>query len=376
MKKIISLLLVCILVMSCTACGLHQGDPENQEAKLMEFVKKHYGEAEILEKKTEILDTASIYRLKDKQDGFEYPMTAMEVYMSDLGFVSSEDENANAKTLVFDGQFTMKYVSNLVQNKVPHDEFQQVCADYPNLMDVSIFTYEKTVNNAFTVDTEETAMMMKEMDETAISTMASLLKKYDDRKILNYYIMPIYAAEEKDGGVSIKYDETDNAMLLGYYDFFFDYIMKPEEFDGVGTLHDYLMEGDYKNIEIKAVNADIPQSAIDVEEGFEFLPSVVDDGTFIILEIDGVAYEFFTLPGAREFDTETDDYGIHQGSFLDVMATERSGARDVMIAYYATVYPHNFTQMSLHLKPVELTSSGTNPEEQPITPENTEGTTE
>lgn len=368
MKKIISILLVCVLAMSCTACGLHHGDPANQEAKLMEFVSKHYGEAEILDKKTEVLDTASMYRLKDKQDGFEYPMTAMEVYLSDLGFESSDE---TAKTLVFDGQFTMKYVSNLVKTKVPKEEFQQVCNEYPNLMDVSIFTYEQTVNQVFTVDVEETAMMMQEMDETAIHTMASLLEKYDNRNVLKHYIMPIYSAEKVDGVINIKYDANDQAVLLGYYDFFFDYIMKPEEFDGVGTLHDYLLGSSDKKVVIEAVNTDIPQSAITVEEGFAFLPSVNTKGTFMILEIDGVRYEFFTLPGTREFDTEVDEYGIHKGSFLDVMATERSGGRDVMIAYYATLYPHNFHNMALHLKPVTPVSDTTD-NNIPTTPENTE----
>lgn len=376
MKKLISILLICVLAFSCTACGFHQGDPENQETKLMEFVKKHYGEAEILDKKTEILDTASVYRLKDKQDGFEYPMTVLEVYMSDLGFTSSDDDSQDQKTLVFDGQFTMKYVSHLVQNKIPHEEFQQVCNDYPKLMDVSIFTYEKTVNDVFTVDAEETAMMMQEMDETAIRTMASLMKKYDERKILNYYIMPIYVAEQSEDTINIKYDANGEAMLLGYYDFFFDYIMKPEDFDGVGTLHDYIMDSDYENVVIKAVNSDIPQDAVDVEEGFAFLPAVDGKGTFIVLDIDGVSYEFFTLPGVREFTTETDEYGIHQGSFLDIMATERSGGRDVMIAYYAELYPGNFTNMSLHLKPVAPSSGTTNPSEPEATPENTEGNAE
>jgi hypothetical protein len=223
----------------------------------------------------------------------------------------------------------------------------------------------------FTVETEETSMMMQEMDKDAIHAMASLMKKYDERNILHYYIMPIYEAEKNNGTTSVKYDSKGIAVLLGYYDFFFDYIMKPEDFDGVGTLHDYLMDSDYKSIVIQAVNTDITKSAISVEEGFAFLPSVTDSGTFIIVEIDGVRYEFFTLPGTREFDTEVDEYGIHKGSFLDVMATERSGGRDVMIAYYATLYPHNFHNMALHLKPVTPVSDTTD-NNIPTTPENTE----
>lgn len=359
MKKILSMIMVCILVLSGTACSLQRGDPAHQEAKLMEFVTKHYGEAEVLEKSTEMLDSASVYRLKDKQDGFEYPMTALEVYMSDLGFVSSDDtDNQNQKTLVFDGQFTMKYVSNLVQKKIPREEFEQVCQNFPKLMDVSIFTYDETVNDVFTVETEETAMMMQEMDESAIRAMATLMKKYDDRNVLQNYIMPIYLAEQSNGMINIKY-ENDEAMLLGYYDFFFDYIIQPEHFDGVGTLHDYLVNSDYEKITIKAVNHDVPQSAVEVEEGFSFLPAVNAKGTFIILDIDGTSYEFFTLPGVRDFTTETDEYGIHKGSFLDIMATERSGGRDVMIAYYAALYPYNFTDMSMHLKPVSVTSDAT-----------------
>ena len=354
MKKIIALVLGCIIALSCTACGFSQGNPANQEKQLMEFVNKYYGEADIVDKQSEILDTASIYRLKDKTDGFIYTMTALEVYMSDLGFVPNDAQYADYKTIAFDGQFIVKYVGNLVKAKLQKEAFEKVLQDYPALLDVSVLTYETTFSNIFTLDTEETAFMMAEMDESAIRAMASLMKEQDTRDMLKYYIMPIYQAEEVNGVTEMKYDISGQPMVLGYYDFFFDYILKPEVFDGIGTLHDYFMEQDYKNIVIKSAEPNINPNAVQTEEGFEFLPYVEVNGTFIVLEIDGEMYEFFTLPGVKKFDSATDEYGIHQGSFLDIMATKRSGGRDIMIAYYATMYPQEYTSMTLHFQPLQI----------------------
>lgn len=358
MKKLIALLLVCATMLSLTACGFHQGNPQQQEKALLEYVAKYYGEAEVVEKKNEILDTASIYTLKDKKDGFLYPMTAMEVYMSDLGFKTAEN-NPDAKTIVFDGQFITKYVSNLMQNKVDSAEYIEFAESHKDtFMDVAIFERETTAASLFAITSDETAFLVPSLDAQTIRECAAMMRKYDERGILNYYMMPIYKGVATETGYTAAENADGTAIVLGYYDFFLDYVMKPEEFDGVATLHDYLVSTEYaeKTLRVQTVSVDIPASSIKVAEGFSFAPSITQKGTFIILYVDDVLYEFYTLLGIKEFDSETDEFGIYEGSFLHMLHPERTGGKDVLVASYALTYSNLYTNLTLHFKPVESTS--------------------
>ncbi len=358
MKKILALVLVLVMMLSMTACGFHQGDLKKQEAGLLAFVKQYYGEAEVVEKEAAILDTASVYTLKDKKDGFTYPMTALEVYMSDLGFVTAEGET-DAKTIVFDGQFITKYVSNLVINKIPDAEMKELAAKYPDtLVDISIFERETTAASVFKITSDETVLIMQSLDEEAIYAAAALMEKYDERHVLHDYMMPIYKGGMVDGESTPTYDATGKVVLLGYYDFYLDYIIPPTEFDGIATLHDYLLGSEHadKDIKITVVSTDVPSSAVTTETGFAFAPSLSQTGDLIMLTIDGVAYEFYTLLGYKAFETETDEFGIREGSFLDVLNPEKTGGKDVLVASYALSYPGLYTNLTLHFKQITATS--------------------
>ena len=364
MKRIIALILMCAMMLSLTACSWHQGSPENQEKKMLEFVKTYYGEAEVVEKKMALLDTATIFLLKDKQDGFTYPLTAMEVYMSDLGF-TSDGAADDAKTIVFDGQFTLQYVANLAANKIPASEYNEVVGAYDTLLDMLVFEYEQTSANMFTVLVNETCLLMTSADESAITAIAQLMEKYDERKVLNYYVMPVYQAKMEGEEPAVEYDKDGAPIILGYYDFFFNYFMTPDEFEGVTMMHDYLVDSKYQNIKIREVSNDIPSSSVDVESGFAFAPNLETSGTFIIAEVDGELYEFYTLMGYKGFEGEHDEYGIYTGSFLDMIAPERIGNKDVMVAYYAMVYPSIYTNLTLHFKPVDTSANDKTETEQP-----------
>ena len=364
MKRIIALILMCAMMLSLTACSWHQGSPENQEKKMLEFVKTYYGEAEVVEKKMALLDTATIFLLKDKQDGFTYPLTAMEVYMSDLGF-TSDGAADDAKTIVFDGQFTLQYVANLAANKIPASEYNEVVGAYDTLLDMLVFEYEQTSANMFTVLVNETCLLMTSASESAITAIAQLMEKYDERKVLNYYVMPVYQAKMEGEEPTVEYDKDGAPIILGYYDFFFNYFMTPDEFAGVTMMHDYLVDSKYQNIKIREVSNDIPSSSVDVESGFAFAPNLETSGTFIIAEVDGELYEFYTLMGYKGFEGEYDEYGIYTGSFLDMIAPERIGNKDVMVAYYAMVYPSIYTNLTLHFKPVDTSANDKTETEQP-----------
>ena len=368
MKRIIALILMCAMMLSLTACSWHQGNPENQEKKMLEFVKTYYGEAEVVEKEMALLDTATIFLLKDKQDGFTYPLTAMEVYMSDLGF-TSDGAADDTKTIVFDGQFTLQYVANLAANKIPAAEYNEVVGAHDTLLDMLVFEYEQTSANMFTVLVNETCLLMTSADEVAITAIAQLMEKYDERKVLNYYVMPVYQAKMEGEEPTVEYGKDGAPIILGYYDFFFNYFMTPDEFEGVTMMHDYLVDSKYKNIKIREVSNDIPSSSVDVESGFAFAPNLETSGTFIIAEVDGELYEFYTLMGYKGFEGEHDEYGIYTGSFLDMIAPERIGNKDVMVAYYAMVYPSIYTNLTLHFKPVDTSANDKTETEQPTVDE-------
>lgn len=369
MKRIIALILMCAMMLSLTACSWHQGNPENQAKKMLEFVKTYYGEAEVVEKEVALLDTATIFLLKDKQDGFTYPLTSMEVYMSDLGF-TSDTANDNTKTIVFDGQFTLQYVANLASNKIPATEYNEVVGAYDALLDMLVFEYEQTSANMFTILVNETCLLMTSADEAAITAMAQLMEKYDERKVLNYYVMPVYQAKMENEEPVVEYNQDGTPKILGYYDFFFNYFMTPDEFEGVTMMHDYLVDSKYQNIKIREVSNDIPSSSVQIESGFSFTPNLETSGTFIIAEVDGELYEFYTLMGYKGFEGEHDEYGIYDGSFLDMIAPERVGNKDVMVAYYAMVYPSIYTNLTLHFKPVDTSVNDTPETEQPTVEEN------
>lgn len=351
MKKVLAILLVGIMMLSCTACSWSHGNPAAQEEAMLQYVEKYYGKAEIVRKEVTLLDTATIFQLKDVKDGFEYPMTVMEVYMSDLGFVPSEGEHKDAKTLVYDGQFVMHYVANLVENKIPSTEYLELLNRYPEVYDVSILTYENTLANMFTVDVEETAFMVEKINTHAFQEIAQLLKKYDDRGVLDYYIMPVYEAVQEGEAVQIKYN-GEKASVLGYYDFYFDCFVSPEQFDGVGMLHDYLIGKNVKDPSIVSVILNYDMHSVTPPEGFSFVPNLETKGTLIRVAYDGKSYDFFSLLGTQEYTTERDKYGIYEGSFLSAVANERTGGADVMIAYYAAMYPSLYTNLTVFLKEV------------------------
>lgn len=356
MKKISVLIITLIMILSCTSCS--EGNPANQEKQLLEFVNKYYGEAEVISKNPALLDTATLFTLKDKKDGFKYPITAMEVYMSDLGFQAEQGGTGKEKTIVFDGQFTMHYVANLIKNKVPHEEYTAVLDKHKEIHDVSVMTYDSSLaNGVFNTEIEETACLSFSLNIEGVVEMAELMKKYDDRNYLENYIMPVYQVEEKDGKVSIKYKETSEGqspVILGYYDFYFNYFLSEGEFDGIGMLHDYLHEKGIKNPTIKSVELGIHQHDLHIDNGFTFLPTTQEDGTRIDVIFDNKTYTFFTHLGIQEYTTEKNNYGIHKDSFLDIVATERSGGAECLIAYYASMYPESYHKLTIYLKEVTV----------------------
>lgn len=356
MKKIYALILILIMTFSCTACSWHHGDVDAQEEHLMKYVASYYGDAEIISKQTELLDMTTMFMMKDKQDGFEYPMTVMEVYMSDLGFQPTHEGDGRDTTLVLEGQFVLHYVANLIKNKVPHEEYVALLDKHTDIHDVSVMTYDNILANVFSTTIDETAFLVHEFNKEGIKEIADLMQRYDDRNVLKYYIIPIYQAETVNEEVDIKYETDANGdkkpVILGYYDFFFQYILTPDEFDGISMLHDYLLAKDVQNVKIQHIDVGVTPQDMRIEDDFTFLPAASKTGTRIYLMIDGRAHVFFSHLGTKAYTTETNKYGIHEGSFLDIVASERSGGGDILIAYYAFMYPSEYTKLTVFLQEV------------------------
>lgn len=356
MKKQITILLVCVLLLSCTACSFSHGNVELQEKGMLDYVAKYYGEAELLSKSHMLLDTATMFKFKDKQDGFEYSMTAMEVYMSDLGFAKYEKGDMYAetdeKTIVFDGQFVMSYVANLVSNKMDKIKLFELFEKYDGyLSEISAITYNDVSMDMFSVTAVQSAIMMEKYNVNAIYELTALMEEVDERGVLEYYIMPIYQAEIIDGKVNIKKHEDGSAIVLGYYDFYFDYILDIPEYNGVVMLHDYLQNQDIKKPKIISVDTTKKIADMKMPEGFVFLSKNNEaGGAQIIVKIDGRQYEFYTELGVKEYTTEQDEFGLHEGSYLDIMATERFGGAPIMVSWYATMYPDDYQSLTVYWK--------------------------
>jgi hypothetical protein len=67
--------------------------------------------------------------------------------------------------------------------------------------------------------------------------------------------------------------------------------------------------------------------------------------------MDDKQYEFFTELCIQPVGDETDElYGIVKGSYLDIIASERSGNRPIIIAMYASQFPTSYISLGIHLK--------------------------
>lgn len=337
MRKILFILIAICIVLSCTACGIQYGDTAKQELFAQSYVKTYYGDATIIKRDTALLKHVTTFVFKDARDSFEYPVIATEVYMSDLGFKS--EDNIDDTTVLIESYFLDAYANYLLNNKVDHDAILDVIKKYESVgLNVVIRDMEITSMSSVLELSTETAFIMNELDEDAARDIAMLMKNADNRDFLLQISIPIYSDIESD-------------KLLGYYDFLFDRVVSEDEWVGVDMLHDYLYNTGIATATINRIELEYPASSITSEEGFSWVKKN-DNGTYIVFTVGDTSYEFHTSLGVKEFDTDVDDFGIHEGSFLDVLTTDRTGVRPVYIAMYAIMYPEEYQSLAVFCREV------------------------
>lgn len=341
MKRIITLLLVFVLALSCAGCSF-MGDKKWQEEEALAFAEKHYSGATIVAKEHLFLDTTTVYTMKDNKDGFEYALASMEVYMSDLAFAVPEGKKE--KTIVHDSSFLMCYLNHIIQNKVDKKQLNAIAEKYKDIH-FTLHTEQADVSILDVTDCKsyQIAFVMDELNATAITETVNLLKSADERDILKSLILPIYIGET----------EKDLELPKSYFDLYFNRVVTEAEYDGVALLHDYLQNQDYKSVTITSIDTDYAASNIKLEKDEGWADSTTSTGTRILFNTNGKEYEFYTELIVGTFDTEQDNFGIYKGSFLDIMAVEKTGAKPVLISMYATMMPTNYPSLTLYMKEIK-----------------------
>lgn len=356
MKRFITILLVCVLALSCTACSWHQGDTERQEKEMLEYVEKYHGAAEIVSKEHMILDTATYFTLKDKTDGFTYGMAAMEVFMSDLGYTTADDghdHESQEKVVVFEGNFTEAYISHMVENIIPKTDIAELADKYAdNLLNISILEYQATAVNVLQYTTYDTVLVMRELNFDALNEAVALMRKYDKRNILNDYIIPIYQAAQENGELTIVKDNNGQPVVLGFYDFYLSGYFAADDFAAVSMAHDYLRNLNVETPKLVKVEDNIAKTSLTLPDGWALLPDTNDTGSMVTYKIGDKTFKMFTMLCRHEFKTEQDEYGLYKDSFLDLMATEKVGGRPVLISVYASMYPNYYTSIDVFVQEV------------------------
>ena len=342
MKRFITLVLTCILILSCTGCAF-MGDPKWQEEEALAFAEKYYSSATIVNKEHLFLNTATVYTMKDNQYGFEYSLVAMEVYMSDLSFATSDD--SKDKTIVFDSNYAVHYLNYIINNKVDKTKLDEIGEKYKDIN--FLLSAEQTETSLLDVTSGKSyqiAFVMDTLNTSAITETASLLKSFDDRDVLSSMTLPIYIG-------------TTNEELSkpnSYFDLYFNRVITEDEYDGVVTLRDYLKIQGYQSALITSIDTKYESSKITLATGQSWSDIAETTGTYILFTADGKNYEFYTEMIVDTFNTEQDsEYGIYKGSFLDIMATEDTGYKPIMISMYATMMPNYYQSLSLYMKEIK-----------------------
>ena len=351
MKKIILLLLCCVMVFSMVACSADYADADAREKSALEHIKTHYGEAEILKTKTYNFNTTTQFLVKDKTDGFEYLFSAMDVPMPDLSFEVT-DEDADDSTIVFGSEFHNAYLLHLLENKVDKTALRAICQNYSSI-DFNIISREVITNptGVSEITTTEVAFVMKELNEDAVLAAAAEFHKVDTRLQLPNAPIMIYLT-------------SDTEKAVAYYDPLFKRVVSYSDSEvqsAISILHDYLASQGVTEATIIEVVGKYSRDNITPIEGFTWLSDTSTQplNTYIRFKFNDVEYEYFNQLGAYLFATETDEFGIHAGSFLDIIASEEVGSRALYIALYAQMYPNDFQSLHLHIKQYVPTTTET-----------------
>lgn len=342
MKKIILLLLCCVMVFSMVACSADYADADAREKAALEHIKTHYGEAEILKAKKYNLNTTTQFLMKDKTDGFEYIFSAMDVPMSDLSFEVT-DADADDSTIVFGSEFHNAYLLYLLEKKIDTTAMRDICKNYEsigfNVISREVITNPTSISE---ITTTEVAFIMKSLNEAAVMEAAAEFHKVDTRKHLPRTKIMIYL-------------ESNTEEPVAYYDPLFQRVVSYSDKDiqsAISILHDYLASQGFTEASIVEVVGKYSRDNIVPIEGFTWLSDANTQplNVYIRFKVEDTEYEYYNQLGAYLFASETDEFGVHEGSFLDIIASEEVGSRALYIALYAQMYPHDFQSLHLHIK--------------------------
>lgn len=337
MKKLLLIALAVLMVLSCTSCS--HGDVDWQTQAMEEYVNTYHDEFEIVDIQSDILDTVTTFTLKDKKDGFTYSVVTTEVYWSDLGFA----ETGSEKTILFDSTFHVNYLSYLIQEKADREELQTILDKYSDIeLDLAIVDVSATQMEAVDIVFPEVLVTGTSVNLTALAEVGAFIKKYDTRNLLSHVEIAMYTYA--NGELSDS--------PLAYYDFFLNVACLTDKWDGVLTLREYMFYQNKTDITVSDIAIDVASSSITLPDGMSWADNVDDSGTLLTFWYQEEQYQLYTLPCVAQFEGHRDEYGIYENSFLDIMASEESGNKPLIVAMYTIMYPEEYTSLTLYCQKI------------------------
>lgn len=333
-KLIMVALLAVIMLIGMTACGYPEAHPDVQRQKAEEYITKYLNghiesEAFGMSNRCAVFTVHSTY-------GFDYAVGTMEVPISDLGFTA--DETVESDTVFIENSYFENYIFYLLSN-MDTSQINDLTTQYQDTgFHVVCNSYDSTLFTLPSGKTYETAIHINNLgDKTPIFKFVEILKAEDEDNQLESYVMPIYF-EDSD-------DKCD-----AYYDFYLNYIFTKEEYEAACLLHDYLLNAGIKPAAVLSVQDDYPTSSVN-DQTFKFVHEN-DNGVYILFAVNGETWEFHSSPGVFQEETLQDDFGVRQGSLLDLVLSERDGNKPLQIAIFAIYYPDNYQSLALYCQPI------------------------
>lgn len=343
MKKILIFILTIVLLLSCAACqSIPEAHPDSQQEAIEHYIAEFLPGGEITQSYSYRTGLTKLYDVKDPL-GFTYALSISEIPLGDLGFTKTDKAVGEEYTTIIENTYTNCYVYNLVSSVLDQDKLTEISEKYQDSI-LSIRCRQNVVSllNGAAINDVQTGIFCGHIDEAAIAEFAALAKESDTNNMLNDYTMPIYALTVSETG-----EETSSNEPIAYYDFYFDRIVYPAEMPEFSMLRDYLYALDVKTPRIVSVQGNVPTSNVSDKE-FQFIDSN-EVGTLITFTTEDGTFEYYSVLGVDMDSSDCyDDFGVMEGSFLDVIATERSGLRPFYISYYALAYPDLYGNLAIY----------------------------
>lgn len=343
MKKILIFILTIVLLLSCAACqSIPEAHPDSQQEAIEHYIAEFLPGGEIVQSYSYRAGLTKLYDVKDPL-GFNYALSISEIPLSDLGFEKTDSVVGEDYATIVESNYTSSYIYHLVSTTLDQEALMKLSEKYQeSFFSIRCRQGTAALLNGAAVNDIQTGIFCEYIDEAAIAEFAAFAKESDTNNLLNDYTMPIYALTVAESG-----EATSSNEPIAYYDFYFDRIVYPAEMPDFSMLRDYLYALHVETPRIVSVQGNVPTTSVSNKD-FQFIDSN-EVGSLITFTTEDGTFEYYSVLGVEmDASDHYDDFGVMEGSFLDVISTERSGLRPFYISYYALAYPDLYGNLAVY----------------------------